>query len=168
MANALGILEKMEKLMEVILLLLWGFIDCCVVSSNEWKNFGQEHYHCMLVQHSSYIPRVKNLNFLNVMMKRNWELAKCSKYLEAVTYNLAQSISHDELYTTTLQQKGLDESQVLSLKAITLRKKQFLVKVYLQYCAVSSQLNKFELFEFFLTNLKDTTKRLLWLKRLNQ
>jgi hypothetical protein len=40
MANALGILEKMEKLMEVILLLLWGFIDCCIVSSNKWKNFG--------------------------------------------------------------------------------------------------------------------------------
>lgn len=72
----------------------------------------------------------------------NWTLDKCAKYIEAVTYNLAQSIKHDELNQDQTRSKGPENQHALISKAITLRKKQFLVKVYLQYCAVSSQLNR--------------------------
>ena len=77
------------------------------------------------------------------MLNRGWALDKCAKYLEGVTFNLSQSIKHNEMAMKALHPKGPDDPQVLNLKAINLRKKQFLIKVYLQYCAVSSQLNKY-------------------------
>jgi hypothetical protein len=73
---------------------------------------------------------------------RSWQLAKCAKYIEAVTYNIAQSITHDEAVINAKAPKNYEDPQINGLRAITLRKKQFLVKVYLQYCAVASQLNK--------------------------
>lgn len=75
-----------------------------------------------------------------------WMLDKCSKYIDGVVYNLDQSSKQDEELLKEYSFEKLDQNQKTTLRVIKLRKHQFLLKVYLQYCAVLSQLSKYSIF----------------------
>ncbi|CAD8110216.1 unnamed protein product [Paramecium sonneborni] len=64
-----------------------------------------------------------------------WILDKCSKYLDGVIYNMEIGIKEDEQDLQTLP--NLQEKQAQLIKRQT-----FLVKAYLQYTAILSQLGK--------------------------
>jgi len=72
-------------------------------------------------------------------------LDKCSKYIDGVVYNLDQSSKQDEEHFKEYSFEKMDPNQKTTLRAIKLRKFQFLLKVYLQYCAVLSQLSKYSI-----------------------
>jgi len=74
-------------------------------------------------------------------------LDKCAKYIDGVVYNLDQSSKQDEELIKECTLEKMDPTQRTTLRAIKLRKLQFLLKVYLQYCAVLSQLSKYIHFE---------------------
>ena len=71
-----------------------------------------------------------------------WVLDKCSKYIDGVIYNLDQSLKQDEAHIREISTTPIDLEQKGALKGIKLRKLLFLLKVYLQHCAVLSQLSK--------------------------
>jgi len=73
-----------------------------------------------------------------------WVLDKCSKYIDGVIYNLDQSLKQDEAHIREISTTPIDLEQKGALKGIKLRKLLFLLKVYLQHCAVLSQLSKHE------------------------
>ncbi len=63
------------------------------------------------------------------------------EYTDAVIYNLSQSIKQDENVIAT--SKDLSSNQIAFINSIKIRKQKFLLKMYLQCCAVLSQLNKY-------------------------
>jgi hypothetical protein len=70
-----------------------------------------------------------------------WVLDKCSKYIDAVIFNLTLSIKQDEQAVQGQAEKT--NPQLINVyRSIKLKKLQFLVRVYLQHCAVLSQLSK--------------------------
>ncbi|CAD8178315.1 unnamed protein product [Paramecium pentaurelia] len=64
-----------------------------------------------------------------------WILDKCSKYLDGVIYNMEIGIKEDEQDLQTL-------SNVQEKQAQLIKRQAFLVKAYLQYTAILSQLGK--------------------------
>lgn len=76
------------------------------------------------------------------MMISNWSLEKCSRYIDGVIYNLQDSFNHETAALEALIAQHAPKEQIQSMKAIRLRKQHFLLKVYLQHCAVLSQLSK--------------------------
>ena len=76
------------------------------------------------------------------MKNSMWVLEKCSKYIDGVIYNLNESIKQDENNYLQALQKKMNWSHLQGLKAIKIRKQHFLLKIYLQHCAVLSQLSK--------------------------
>jgi len=71
-----------------------------------------------------------------------WVLEKCAEYIDAVIYNLDQSIQQDDVIINS--STDLSHTQQATITCIKIRKQKFLLKVYLQCCAVLSQLSKHE------------------------
>lgn len=136
--ESLNMLEKLEKLLEVDIVCY-----CC----NSWqyaainkkildRNLVIICLYNLACNHQAYCVISIDLNLFSL-----WSLEKCSKYVDGVLFNLNQSLKQDE---ALLKEPGhkLDNNQKSAIRAIKLRKLQFLVKVYLQHCAVLSQLSK--------------------------
>lgn len=73
-----------------------------------------------------------------------WSLEKCSKYTDGVIFNLVESLKHDEANYNKLVQKKSSIKELHLCQSIRLKKMHFLIKVYLQHCAVLSQLSRHE------------------------
>lgn len=85
---------------------------------------------------SKVLLKILNNNFFSVSL---WKLEKCAKYLDAVIYNISESL-HDE--KTKNQTMNVSEEILKELEALKLKKMKFLIHSYLQYCAILSQINK--------------------------
>lgn len=72
---------------------------------------------------------------------RMWVLEKCSKYVDAVIYNLNHSLKQDDSHMQNLKKVNPNSTQIQNLRSIKIKKLQFLLRVYLQHCAVLSQLS---------------------------
>ena len=77
---------------------------------------------------------------------RLWVLEKCSIYADGAIYNIKESLAHDEeaykKYASTENKQQSEQEGIVELLAVKLRKKYFLIRVYLQHCAVLSQMGK--------------------------
>ena len=92
--------------------------------------------------------KCKQISEVLAKSHRGWVLEKCAEYIDAVIYNLDQSIQQDDSIINT--STDLSSSQLATITCIKIRKQKFLLKVYLQCCAVLSQLSKYYYSRFFI------------------
>lgn len=62
-----------------------------------------------------------------------WKLEKCSRYIDAVIYNLKESLEENQ---------NSNKEKFKEFISVKLKRMKFLTHSYLQYCAILSQLNK--------------------------
>jgi hypothetical protein len=102
-----------------------------------------------LLEHAASCGRNLDRNLVIVILynvacayQSMWVLDKCSKYIDGVIYNLNESLKQDEVSYLQAVQKKMSWSHLQALRTVKLRKQHFLLKIYLQHCAVLSQLSK--------------------------